>query len=171
MTAAAPAEVWTREDAIARLRAELLRLSDGEHSMCQVAAELGVFCWGFRRWSDDEFLRRWTKVIGRSTHLTRPQLEQLADLWQLTEQIRLSVPLACDAQTSTGGPCRGWFEFSNAGLERFCDEILGCNVVIDSHPNIAQKAQIDHACRSKIPLEPSVSETRIPRVRTRSSNT
>ena len=130
-------EIWTREEAIGRLRTGLLKLSNGEHSMCQVAAELGVFCRGFRRWSDGEFLRRWTKVIGRSTHLTRAQLEQVADLWQLTEQVRLRVPLTCDAQTA-GGACRGWYGFSNKDLELCCDEILGRNVVVHEVAQIAQ---------------------------------
>jgi hypothetical protein len=135
-TAAAP-EIWTRSEAIARLRIGLLNLSDGEHSMCQVAAELGVFCRGFRRWPDGEFYRRWTKVIGRSTHLSRPQMEQLADVWLLLEQLRLRVPLACDAQTIVRGACRGWNEFSNRDLEMCCDEILGRNVVV-----AAESAQI-----------------------------
>jgi hypothetical protein len=126
---AAP-EVLTREGAIARLRAGLLRLSDGEHSMCEIAARLGVFCLGFRRWPDAEFLKVWTRAMGRSTHLNRRQLELLADIWQQTEQLRLRIPIACDARTGCG-PCRGWDEFSNADLERFCDEVLGEKVVVD----------------------------------------
>jgi hypothetical protein len=124
-------EVWTREQAIGRLRDGLLRLSDGEHSMCQVAAELGIFCRGFRRLPDGEFLRRWSRVLGASTHLTRAQMERFADLWQLTEQLRLRVPLACDAATITGGACRGWKGFTNADLEICCDEILGRNVIVE----------------------------------------
>lgn len=138
-------EVWTREDAIGRIRIALLKLSDGEHSMCHVAAELRVFCHGFRRWSDGEFLRRWTKVVGRSTHLSRPQMEQLADLWQLTEQVRLRVPLACDVQTLLRGVCRGWNEFSDKDLERCCGEILGRNVVVQQAPAIAQNAHVFRA--------------------------
>ena len=110
--------------------------------MCHVAAKLGIFCRGFRRWSDGEFLRRWTKVIGRSTHLTRAQLERIADLWQLSEQLRLRVPLACDAQTTGNRACRGWYEFSNKDLERCCDEILGQDVVVDEPAQIAQNAHI-----------------------------
>lgn len=130
-------EVWTRDEAIGRLRGGLLRLSDGQHSMCQVAAELGIFCFGFRRWSDAEFERRWGKVIGRSTHLTRPQLERIADLWQLTEQLRQRVPLACDAATIGGGPCRGWNQFSNRNLARHCADILGRDVVVIDEPRPA----------------------------------
>lgn len=137
-TTGATPEVWLREEAISRLRAGLLRLSDGEHSMCRVAGELGVFCRGFRRWTDVEFHRRWTKVIGRSTHLSRPQMEQLADVWQLSEQLRLRVPLACDAQTIVRGACRGWNEFSNRDLEICCDQILGRNVVVDESAQVAQ---------------------------------
>jgi hypothetical protein len=124
-------EVWTREEAIGRLRAGLLKLSDGERSMCQLAAELGGFCRGFRRWNDHEFHHRWKKVIGQSTHLTRAQMERLADIWQLSEQIRCRVSLACDAQTLAHSPCRGWDEFSNDSLARHCDEVLGRNVVVD----------------------------------------
>jgi hypothetical protein len=129
--------VWTREEAIGRLRAGLLRFSDGQHSMCQIAAELGIFCFGFRRWSDVEFLRRWGTVIGRSTHLTRPQLEQIADLWQMTEQLRRRVPIACDAATIACGACRGWNQFSNRNLARHCADILSRDVVVVDETNLA----------------------------------
>jgi hypothetical protein len=133
-------EAWSRDEAIERLRAGLLKLSDGEHSMCQVAAELGVFCRGFRRWSDGEFLRRWTKVIGRSTHLTREQVEPLADLWQLMEQLRLGTTLACDAASLSPGACRGWDEIPDAALELHCRELLGRNVTLRGRTNqIAQE--------------------------------
>jgi hypothetical protein len=131
-------EVWTRDQAIAKLREELLKLSDGESSICTVAAKLGVFCHGFRRWTDEAFSRGWTRALGRSTHLTRPQMERLADLWLLTEQLRLRVPCACDLAAAGGGVCRGWNGFSNADLERCCDEILGRNVAIVETNQTAQ---------------------------------
>jgi hypothetical protein len=141
-TPAAP-DVLTREEAIGRLRAGLLALSDGEHSMCEVAARLGVFCKGFRRWPDAEFLRLWMRTMGQSTHLNRAQMERLADVWQLTEQLRLRIPIACDA-CSASGPCRGWNEFSDAQLERFCADVLGQDVAIHGCVQIAQIApQID----------------------------
>jgi len=117
-------------DAIARLRGSLLKLTDEEHSMCQVAAERGIFCRGFRRWDDAEFDRRWRSCLGRSTHLSRAHMEQLADLWQLSEQIRHRVRLVCDAQSLEHGACRGWDEFSNEEIARFCGEILGESVVV-----------------------------------------
>jgi hypothetical protein len=103
-------------------------MTDDEHSLCQVAAERGIFCRGFRRWGEAEFDRRWRKYIGRSTHLTRAQMEEYANVWELAEQIRKRVLLACDAQTAAHGPCRGWNEFSNAELARFCNDVLGENV-------------------------------------------
>ena len=127
---AARREVWTRPEAIARLREALLKLTDDEHSMCQVAAERGIFCHGFRRWRDGEFDRGWRAAIGRSTHLSREQLEELANVWQLAEQIRQRVALACDAETLTHGACRGWAEFDNDDLARHCREILGKDVVV-----------------------------------------
>ena len=103
-------------------------MTDDDHSLCQVAAERGIFCRGFRRWNESEFDRRWRKYIGRSTHLSRAQMEEYANVWQLAEQIRRRVSLACDAQTAPSGPCRGWNEFSNAEVARFCNDVLGENV-------------------------------------------
>ena len=125
-----PSDVWSRSETIDGLRRALESLVDGEHSLCQVAAERGIFCRGFRRWPDSEFDRRFRRALGRSTHLTRIQMEALADVWQLAEQIRCRVNLACDAQGSSGGACRGWDEFSNADLERHCSDLLGRNVVV-----------------------------------------
>jgi hypothetical protein len=122
--------VWPRAEAISRLHAELLAMTDEDHSLCHVAAERRIFCRGFRRWNDWEFDRRWRTLIGRSTHLSRPQMEEYANLWELAEQARQRVPLACDAQTTSGRPCRGWNEFTNADLSRFCSDVLGANVDI-----------------------------------------
>jgi hypothetical protein len=124
------AATWSRPVAINRLREALVRLADDEHSLCQVAAARGIFCHGFRRWSAGEFDRRWRNAIGRSTHLTREQMEEFANLWQLAEQIRKGVSLACDTRTQAPGPCRGWEEFSNADLSRFCADVLGKNIVV-----------------------------------------
>jgi hypothetical protein len=121
--------LWRRGEALARLREAFLAMTDDEHSMCQVAAELGIFCHGFRRWNAAEFDRRWRSSIGRSTHLSRAQMEDFANLWQLSEQIRLRASLACDGKSNGLGGCRGWDEFSNAELS-FCADVLGRNVQV-----------------------------------------
>ena len=127
---AGSATLFTRPEAIAVLRRELGRLADGEHSTCWVAAELAIFCRGFRRFDDHEFHRRWRPVIGESTHLNRRQIGRLADVWELCEQVRQRVGLTCDARADSPGPCRGWDEFSNASLGRFCTEFLGHDVAV-----------------------------------------
>ena len=126
--------VWSRGEAISRLRERLIPMTDEDHSLCQVASEQGIFCRGFRRWNACEFDLRWRDHIGRSTHLSRAQMEQYANLWQLGEQVRHRVPLACDAQRTSGqGPCRGWNEFSNDEIARFCLDLLHETVeVVDS---------------------------------------
>ncbi len=123
-------ESWTRAEAIDRLRAEFQQLCGDSRSMCRVAAERGIFCRGFGRWPEREFHERWKGLLGVSTHLTRVQIERLADIWQLSEQVRHHVSLACDAQALCPGACRGWNEFSNADLGRFCKESLGRSVVV-----------------------------------------
>jgi hypothetical protein len=55
-------------------------------------------------------------------------MEEFANIWQLAEQIRCGVTLACDAQSLDNRTCRGWSQFSNAGLSRFCSDVLGKNV-------------------------------------------
>jgi hypothetical protein len=126
-----PPLVLTRDGAIAALRRRLERLGNGEHSTCHVAAERGIFCRGFRRWDDHEFHRRWSPVLGQSTHLNRPQLERLADLWELCEQVGRHARVACDARAAEPGPCRGWYEFSDETLGRFCSELLGRPVSVE----------------------------------------
>jgi hypothetical protein len=125
-----PISIWGRREAVAKLRSALLAVTDDEHTLCQVAAERRIFCHGFRRWSEPEFDKRWRRAIGRSTHLSRAQMEEFANLWQLSEQLRCRVALACDACTSKSGPCRGWDEFSNEELSRFCSDVLGVNVEV-----------------------------------------
>jgi hypothetical protein len=64
MSASTTPAGWTREAAIAVLRERLLRMTDGEHSICRVAADRGIFCRGFRRWNDHEFHARWKATFG-----------------------------------------------------------------------------------------------------------
>jgi hypothetical protein len=128
------AEVWTRAEAIERLRRALQTLRDDGRSTCEVAAERGIFCLGFRRWPASEFDRRWRRALGRSTHLSREQMERLANIWQLAEQIRCRVALACDIEATERTACRGWEEFSDADLARYCGDILGRDVVVAPAP-------------------------------------
>ena len=107
--------------------------------MCRAAAEEGIFCRGFRRWPEREFHDRWKGHIGTSSHLTRSQMEELADFWQLSEQIFRRDALVCDAVARTPGGCRGWDEFTNGELEGFCRELLGLEVAVSS-----QSDQIEH---------------------------
>ena len=149
--------LWERGEAIASLRKALLALADGEHSICQVAAERGIFCRGFRRWNASEFDRRWRFAIGRSTHLSRAQMEEFANVWQLSEQLRQHVPLACDAGANGPGGCRGWAEFSNADLSRFCADVLGLSVQVvefDEHgvsSDIRKMSKISGKASSRVP--------------------
>lgn len=116
---------WTRNEAIACLRSRLMRLTDGEHSICKVAADRGIFCRGFRRWNDREFHDRFKATLGVSTHLTRPQMEELADLWQLSEQLSQGIALICDAPAAARAACRGWDEFTDVELQGFGCEMIG----------------------------------------------
>ena len=57
-------------------------------------------------------------------------MEAFADIWQLSEQLRLGVTLACDAASLSPGACRGWEELSDADLQNSCQELLGKAVTV-----------------------------------------
>ena len=123
-----------REGAIGVLRCRLAELADGERSLCSIVGERGLFCRGFRQWNDHEFHRRWRAVFGASTHLSRREIERLADLWQLAEQIACGAALPCDVASGRPAACAGWREFTDAELERFCAEMDGFDPKVDTAP-------------------------------------
>ncbi|HSN67904.1 MAG TPA: hypothetical protein VLV48_01575 [Thermoanaerobaculia bacterium] len=119
-----------RSAAIRRLRDVLVLMTDEEHSICRVAAERGIFCKGFKRYSDGELRERYSWLVNRDPSISRPRLEDLADRWQLARQVFDDVPIACDAQQIEHDTCGGWDEFSDDDLARFCRELLHENVIV-----------------------------------------
>ncbi|MFA6955652.1 MAG: hypothetical protein WC538_07260 [Thermoanaerobaculia bacterium] len=119
-----------RADAIASLRSALLQLTDDQRSMCQVAAERGIFCHGFRQLTDDELRQRYDWLVSRYPTATRAELESMANLWQISRQVLEGVPLACDAQKLEHDTCNGWDDFTNEQLEGYHREIVGESVIV-----------------------------------------
>ena len=120
----------TRDEAISRLRNEFVAMTDDEHCMCRVAAERGIFCRGFNQFSDDELRRRYWWIVRRRPSLTREQLEQIANDWQLTQQEVKDVPVACDVQARLHDTCRGWDDFSNDQLAQVYQQLTGETVLV-----------------------------------------
>lgn len=123
-------KVISRTEAIGRLRHYLISLTDDEHSICQVAAKKGIFCHGFARWNDAELKSRFASLSTKRPGMNRWQLEELANRWELARQMVDRVGLACDAQTIEHDTCRGWDDFSNDDLARFCSDLLALDVVV-----------------------------------------
>ena len=125
----------TRNEAIALLRQKCMGLVDEEHSLCQVASQLRILCGGFSQWTSQELKQRYGWIARNRPGITRKELEDLANRWQLARQFVLDQPLSCDVQMQeTHHPvCLGWEEHSDADLERFCQELIGqeCHVVSD----------------------------------------
>ena len=115
----------TRDEAITRLRSELVRLTDDEHCMCSVAAERGIFCGGFRQFSDQELRNRYWWIVRRRPSVTREELEAIANDWQLTQQEVKDAPVACDVQARVHDTCRGWEDFTNEQLAQVFQQITG----------------------------------------------
>lgn len=119
-----------RQDAIARLRKELLRFTDEENSVCKVAAERGIFCDGFHRYSDAELRKRYDWIADRRPNLNREELETIANDWQLAQQEVFELPIACDVQQRVHDTCRGWNDFTNEQLARFYQQLTGEEISI-----------------------------------------
>lgn len=119
-----------RQDAIARLRKELLRFTDEENSVCKVAAERGIFCDGFHRYSDAELRKRYDWIADRRPGLSREELETIANDWQLAQQEVFELPIACDVQQRVHDTCRGWNDFTNEQLARFYQQLTGEEISI-----------------------------------------
>lgn len=108
---------------------------DEEHSICEVAARHGIFCHGYRQWSEEELRKRFRWIAGPRPHFTRTELEEVIDLYKLARQQALEVPLSCDAQEIDRDSCMGWDEFSDAALADFYKECFGGPVKVVAEPS------------------------------------
>jgi hypothetical protein len=115
----------SRPTLIATLREELSRRAGGEMSICRLAAETGVFCKGFRRYTDAELRERYAWIAKKDPGVSRADLEQVADRWQLARQDVTGATTSCDVQQLEHDACGGWDDFSNADLARFLRELTG----------------------------------------------
>jgi len=115
----------SRIEVVALLRGELVKRADGEKSACRVAAEEGVFCRGFAQYTDLELGRRYDWIARRNPEMTRQQLEEIADRWQMARQDVEELPIACDVQQKVHDTCRGWDDYSNEELTRYYFEMTG----------------------------------------------
>ncbi|MFO0981304.1 MAG: hypothetical protein U1E76_06035 [Planctomycetota bacterium] len=111
-----------RSRVIDDLRKHLVSLTSEKHSICDVAATLGIFCQGFRRLGDAELRRKFDWIVRTRPGITRAQLEDLANRYNLARQEALEVPISCDAKMIDRDTCVGWDEFTDADLARFYRE-------------------------------------------------
>lgn len=125
-----PVETIARDEAVKILRGELLKLVDDENSICKVAAEKGIFCKGFQRYSDFELRKRYRWIARKDRRYTREEIEDLANRWQLARQDVDELPLACDVQQVEHDSCRGWDDFSSEELGRFIYQVTGRVVAV-----------------------------------------
>ena len=120
----------TRTEAINRLRSELVKRTDGEMSACKYAAEKGMFCQGFARFTNEELRNQYSWIVRRRPGMSRADLESVADRWQMARQEVDDLPLACDVQQKVHDTCRGWDDFSNDDLSRFYQELTGKEIAV-----------------------------------------
>lgn len=123
-------ESISRPALIAALRNELTKRA-GEMSICKLAAQTGIFCKGFRRYSDAELKERYGWIAKRNPDASRQELESIADRWQLARQDVVGAQSSCDVQQLEHDTCGGWDDFADDDLARFLRELTGRHVVVD----------------------------------------
>lgn len=120
--------VITREAAVARIRRELMAMQEDGKSVCQIAAERKILCRGFHRDSPEELRWRYAEQIDGAVMLSRLELEERANSWQLERQNNEKARLCCDVQYMFYETCRAWDDFTNEQLARFCFELSGDHI-------------------------------------------
>jgi len=120
----------SRPALIVALREELSRRARGEMSICRLAAETGVFCKGFRRYTDDQLREHYPWIAKKNPDAPREELEAIADRWQMARQDVVGVQTSCDVQQLEHDACGGWDDFSNDDLARFLLELTGRKVEV-----------------------------------------
>jgi len=135
-------DIVTREEVIDALRKELLAIAGEEHSICQIAKEKNLFCRGFAQWKLHELKARYPQITRSRPRITREEMEDLADRWQMARQFVSHEGLACDVQMHEGQrqTCMGWDEFDDAQLEEFHLEVCGEEVHIRGTDPVSKPA-------------------------------
>ena len=123
-------QTLNRSEIISRLRRELMQGTDEENSVCKVAAERGVFCKGFKRYTDEDLRRRYDWIVAKNPAMTREDLERIANDWQLAQQEVHELPMACDVQQKVYDTCRGWNDFTDEQLAKFYFQLTGDEIAI-----------------------------------------
>ena len=131
----------TREQAIGLLRRRCLALVDDEHSLCEVAARLKIYCGGFSQWTFTELRERYDWIARNRPRITRQELERLANRWQLARQFVNDTELACDyqARETVHPTCRGWDGHTDEELARYVRELCGEEVAITASEDLAER--------------------------------
>jgi hypothetical protein len=126
----ASVEHLSRPQAIERMRSMLKRLTDEEHCVCSVVGRLGIFCRGFKQYSDEELKQRFDWIARKRPGVAREKLEDLANLYYLGRDEATGAAICCDVETREHAGCDGWNRFKNAELEGFYRTLIGQPVII-----------------------------------------
>jgi hypothetical protein len=121
----------SRAEAISLLRNALMRIAGPDTSICKVAADRGIFCRGFRRYDEAGLRSEYKWLDDRRPGMSRDELEDLGDRWQLARQELHQLPTACDVQTHEHDTCGGWDDFTTDDLSRFILEVTKRRVVVE----------------------------------------
>lgn len=128
----------SRKELIDLVRAELMKHTDDETSLCKAAGVGHFFCGGLPALADDDLRARYAWIVRKRPGISRAELESIANLWQLTQQEVRNLPTACDVQAIARDTCAGWLAFTNEQLSHFYFELTGRVVPASRRPSRPQ---------------------------------
>ena len=113
----------SRATAIARLRKALAEMTPAGQCTCRVADDRHLLCHGFGQDNKTELRMRYAHEIDVTGN--RSAIEERANEYQVRRMQEEAAPTSCDVQQHYYETCRGWDEFTNEDLARFCFELFG----------------------------------------------
>ena len=124
-------DLLSRPQAIDEIRRIVQALpQDDDRCACALASRYDIFCKGFKRYSDEEFRKRFDWIVRKRPGASREELEKLASLYHVGRQEVTGAAICCDVETREHCGCDGWNTFDNEALGDFYQKLTGRQVRI-----------------------------------------
>ena len=124
-------DLLSRPQAIDEIRRIVQALpQDDDRCACALASRYDIFCKGFKRYSDEEFRKRFDWIVRKRPGASREELEKLASLYHVGRQEVTGAAICCDVETREHCGCDGWNTFDNEAIEDFYQKLTGRQIRI-----------------------------------------
>ena len=118
--------IFTREEALDRIRSFLIANTREDETTCQAAARLGIFCRGYDKWSTEHLRQQYPWLAKKLLpEAPREDLLKLIVAWDGARQLVHDAGTTCDAKVLDREACLGFDRFSSGALKRLFPDVFG----------------------------------------------